>query len=364
MKFIHSADIHLDSPFTLASPAEARARRTELRAAFSSAVLFAKTEGCELFLIAGDLFDDNFVTKDTVEHVYREIAGFPACQFVIAPGNHDYYYPKSPYALTSAPSNLHIFTASELSYIDLADTNVRVYGYAFTADTMTDSPLAGFEVHDRSKINILIAHGDVASSASLYCPLRESELEKSGFDYVALGHIHKTSGVKYAGRTAYAYPGCLEGRGFDETGYKGALYGEIGKDSLSVKPIRFSKRRYEIACVDVTAAATLTGAADKILEACAGYGEDTALRLILEGVTAPSFSAEETVLRSLLPKPYYLEVQDKTLPLYRSELLGADGTLVGEFYRKLEDKLASDDEKIRTTAQTALKYGLKALLKQ
>lgn len=67
MKFLHCADIHLDSPFSLALPADAGKRRTELRSDFSSAVLYAKTEGCKLFLIAGDLFDDDFVTKDTMK---------------------------------------------------------------------------------------------------------------------------------------------------------------------------------------------------------------------------------------------------------------------------------------------------------
>lgn len=361
MKFLHCADIHLDSPFTLTSPTEAGKRRTELRSDFCSAVLFAKTEGCELFIISGDLFDDAFVTKDTMEMLVREFAAFPSCTFVIAPGNHDYYYDRSPYALTAWPENVHIFTSPEITYIDLPGTDVRVYGYGFASDTLSFSPLAGFHVQDEAKLNLLAAHADLGVPLSPYAPLMESDLGKSGLSYAALGHIHKVSDVKYAGKTAFAYSGCLEGRGFDETGYKGALFGEITKEALSVRPIRFCKRRYEVKTMDITGAATLSGVADKIVSACADYGDDTALRLILEGVTTPDFSADSTSLRALLPRPYHLELKDNTLPLYQAETLKNEGTLIGAFYRGLEPKLVSDDPRTRATAHLALKYGLKAL---
>ena len=109
MKFIHCADIHLDAPFSLLSPSDAGKRRTELRSDFSGAVLYAKTEGCKLFIIAGDLFDDEFVTKDTMEMLVHEFSAFPSCHFVIAPGNHDPYTERSPYKLTEWPENVHIF---------------------------------------------------------------------------------------------------------------------------------------------------------------------------------------------------------------------------------------------------------------
>ena len=119
MKFIHCADIHLDAPFSLLSPSDAGKRRTELRSDFSGAVLYAKTEGCKLFIIAGDLFDDEFVTKDTMEMLVHEFSAFPSCHFVIAPGNHDPYTERSPYKLTEWPENVHIFTSPEISYFDI-----------------------------------------------------------------------------------------------------------------------------------------------------------------------------------------------------------------------------------------------------
>lgn len=363
MKFLHCADIHLDSPFSLALPADAGKRRTELRSDFSSAVLYAKTEGCKLFLIAGDLFDDDFVTKDTMEMLVHEFSAFPSCQFVISPGNHDPFCERSPYKLTEWPENVHIFESPEMGYFDIPESDVRVWGYAFTSDTLTSPPLAGFHIPEDSdgKINILLAHADLGAPLSPYAPLSEKELEKSGFAYAALGHIHKASGIQYAGKTPYAYPGCIEGRGFDETGYKGALVGELTKETFELRAVRFCKRRYEICTAEITGATSLAGLADKLVKLCGEYGNDTALRLVLEGVTPPDFAVDPTAIRTLLPNPYELEIKDNTLPLYGAEILKKEGTLVGAFYRKLEPAITSEDPSERETAILALKYGLKAL---
>lgn len=361
MKFLHCADLHLDSPFTLSTPEESRRRRTELRSDFSSLVLLAKSEGCRLFFISGDLFDDKTVTKDTCELLCREFSLFPECRFFISPGNHDPYCEKSPYSLMNLPGNVHVFTSEGIEYVDVPEQNVRVYGCAFTSDTKTTSPLAGFCVGNTSLINILVIHGDVGTPLSNYCPISDRDIALSGFDYVALGHIHKASGVKYAGKVPYAYPGCLEGRGFDETGYKGVLLGDVSKDGIDTKSVRISKRRYEIVSCDVTGAADIASVAEKIVNACSSFGEDTVLRLVLEGVTTPTFYADCGAVRRLVPKPCHIELKDKTLPLYNAEYLERDGTLVGEFYRRLEPKLVGDDPDEREAATLALKLGLQAL---
>ena len=361
MKFIHCADIHLDSAFTLSNPTEASRRRNELRSAFSSLVLYARSEGCTMFFISGDLFDDKTVTKDTFEMLEREMSSFPSCHFFISPGNHDPYGEKSPYSYITMPENVHIFTSPQMEYFDLPDIGVRVYGYAFTSETKTDSPLEGFKAENPNLINILVCHGDVGNTLSNYCPIYESDISSSGLDYVALGHIHKGTGLKYAGKVPYAYPGCVVGRSFDETGDKGAFIGDISKDGLSLKAIKLSGRKYEIASCDITGASGITDVTNRIIEACAKFGEDTALRLILEGVTYPEFVYTEKEIRNIVPRPFYLEVRDNTLPLYNQEYLKKDNTVIGEFYRKIESRLVSEDLSEREIAKLALKYGLKAL---
>lgn len=361
MKFIHCADVHLDSAFTLTNPAEAGRRRNELRAAFSSLVLYAKSEGCKLFFISGDLFDDKTVTKDTFEMLEREMSSLPDCHFFISPGNHDPYNDRSPYKMFNLPENVHIFTQPDMGYFDVPEYNVRVYGYAFTSETKTDSPLEGFKVDNPELINILVCHGDVGNSLSNYCPIYEADIASSGLDYVALGHIHKGLGLKYAGKVPFAYPGCVLGRSFDETGSKGAFIGEISKESVELKSIKLSGRKYEVASCDITGASNVASVAEKITSAVTGFGDDTALRLVLEGITYPEFSYSETEIRSLVQRPFYLEIKDNTLPLYNQDYLRNDNTIIGEFFRNIEPKLTSEDLDERETARLALKIGLKAL---
>ncbi len=361
MKFIHCADLHLDSVFSLSSHTQAKARRAELRSDFSALIEYAKKEECELFIISGDLFDDTSITKDTSEMLIREISSFPGCRFVITPGNHDPYHSGSPYALLDFPENVHIFKNENIEYVEYPEINTRVYGYAFTSETMIKSPLSGFCAKEDGMINILAAHADLLSPISPYCPMSENEIKSSKMDYVALGHVHKASELKYAGKTAYAYCGCIEGRGFDETGYKGAFLGEITKESLELKTVKISKKRFEIVKCDITGAVSFKDASKIISENCAPYGSDTALRIVLEGMTSDEFSVDENEVRQIVSKPYYVEIKDNTLPLLDAGYLEKDNTITGAFYRRLLPKIKSENEKERENAILALKYGLKAI---
>ena len=72
MKFLHTADIHLDTPFSMLDPEKAEQHRNELRSTFASLVLYAKAQKVDLFLIAGDLFNNSFVTRETLSFLRRE----------------------------------------------------------------------------------------------------------------------------------------------------------------------------------------------------------------------------------------------------------------------------------------------------
>jgi len=361
LKIIHTGDIHLDSPFTSLNPLEAEKRRNALRSAFSSIILYARTEKCDLFLICGDLFDGDCVTKDTAQAICKEMASVPECTFIITPANHDPYCEGSPYKLISFPDNVHIFSSPELSYIDLPQLGARVYGSAYLSDTKdayttTDAPLL-----DGTKINILMHHGSLDAPASPQSPISKKQIEEGGFDYVALGHIHKGSEIAKAGQTYYAYCGCIEGRDFGECGYKGAIAGEIEKGKVNLHHVRFSMKRYEVIECDVTGSANLDDCIDAIAEKCACFGDDTLLRIELCGIVSESFSADEDRIREAVSKPSYLEIKDSTLALLNISKLEDDKSLAGEFYRSLKPKLESDDPEEKKTASLALKYGLRAI---
>ncbi len=361
MKIIHTGDIHLDSSFTSQDVIEAQKRRNALRSAFSSLLLYARTERVDLFLICGDLFDDECVTKDTLTSITSQMADIEGCTFIITPGNHDPYSDSSPYKLMEFPKNVYIFSRPELSYIDIDGTNVRVYGSAYLSDTKDEFTSEALPILDSQKINILMHHGDIGVKGSPYNNLGASIIERSGFDYIALGHVHKGSEISKLGGTLYAYCGCLEGRDFGECGYKGAIVGSIEKGSFDLRHVRFSSKRYEIEKADVTGSDNFTDILPSIIEKCSIYGNDTLLRIEFSGVVSENFIIDEALLKSSLHGISYIEIKDKTLPMLNMKSLKEDKTLAGEFYRALEEKLFSDDEEEKGTASMALKYGLRAI---
>ena len=361
MKIIHTGDIHLDSPFTSLNPIEAEKRRNALRSAFSSLILYTKTEKVDLVLICGDLFDDECVTIDTCTSLCKEMASVPDCSFIIIPGNHDPYKENSPYNLISFPENVYVFKSPDITKVEIGNTGVCVYGSAYFSDTKEGYSMAKAPLIDKSKINILMHHGDLDISSSPYSPISLHQIEESGFDYIALANIHKGTEIKKAGNTFYAYCGCVEGRDFGECGYKGAIVGEIEKGNINLRHVKFSSKRYEIESFDVTGCESFSDCITEIVEKCGTYAQDTLLRVEIFGVVSESFSTDVSTLRAILSKPSYLEIKDKTVPLLNMKNLKEDKTLAGEFYRTLEEKLFSSNEEEKHIASEALKYGLRAI---
>lgn len=367
VKILHTADVHLDSPFTLEDVSRSQARRSELRAAFASMMSYIATAGVKLCLIAGDLFEYEYATKETVAFLINEFEKNFGCEFVIAPGNHDPYTESSVYAKTEFPRNVHIFKSEQMSKFEFPELDCDVYGYAFTSSFMERNPMIGVKPDDPERINILCAHADTASPISKYCPMTERDIFDSGFDYIALGHIHNSAGIMREGNTTYAYSGCLEGRDYGESGYKGAITGSISKDGdgavVNLRGLRFSTRRYADERLNITGAAEIAEVAEALRDLAFrhSYGDDTLLRVTLEGNVAPSLSLSKEALRVYLPALYSFEMIDRTMPLFDSEKLENDPTIKGALYQQLRPRLSQGTTEEREIAAMALRYALGAL---
>ena len=365
-KIIHTGDIHLDAPFSLSDVQKARMRKNELRETFENLILFAKNEEADLMVLSGDIFDGDFVTKETVAFLQEQFAGVPDCRFVIAPGNHDPISGKSPYQKVVFPENVYIFREETISCFSFPEIGVDVYGYAFTGSSYEKNPLAQPLNPDKNKINILAAHADVGGK-SRYCPLSVSDIANSGFDYVALGHIHKGGELKTAGKTYYAYCGCPEGRSFDECGIKGAFFADMSKTAgkLSAKFVfkRFGKRRYEKICLDITGIASQEALIARVRDVIQEerFGSDVLLRVRLTGRISAEANIRAEKLTAEMLGVFFLETEDVTLPLLDYENLKTDISIRGAFFRELLPLLESENEEERRTAAQALRYGLAAL---
>lgn len=230
-KIVHAADFHLDSAFGGLPTEKARERRRESRELTGRLARLVLEEKAEVLLLSGDLFDGERVFPETLEQLGDVLASLP-CPVFIAPGNHDPYTAISPYALRRWPENVHIFRSEELEAVVLPDLNCVVHGAAFTSRGRTDQVLAGFAAPRDGRTHLLCLHGDVGAPGSAYGPVLREQLAASGLHYAALGHIHQYSGVQRDGNTCWAYPGCPEGRGFDELGDKGVLSGTADREGV------------------------------------------------------------------------------------------------------------------------------------
>ncbi|MBE6538094.1 MAG: hypothetical protein E7671_01340 [Ruminococcaceae bacterium] len=366
IKIFHFADLHLDSPFAGGDIKRSEEGRKRLRDVFLRMMRHVRETGYDIVLIPGDLFEDGYVTNETANMLRSELASLE-CPVFISPGNHDPYHRASPYACISFTDNVHVFSSESVEKVDIGKLGVSVYGYAFTDSLYRSSPLAGVAT-EPDKINLLCAHTEINTPLTPYAPMSFSDIESAGFTYAALGHVHKAPDHFTTDGCACAYSGFGEGRAFDEIGKGGALSVTIfetgEKAKISIEKLSFSSYSFEILPITLMGARSDAEVADIIENTLpgTGFGKNTALRIVLEGVTDGDYRPNVTELRKRFANALdYLEIKDKTSPEGSYALLRKDSTLKGEFYRALEDKLTSGDERERAVAVTALRIGIAAL---
>ncbi len=348
IKIIHGADFHLDSPFSGLTPERAAQRRGEQRELLDALARLALEKRADLVLLSGDLLDSEHVYRETAQALRSALCSLP-CPVFIAPGNHDFYGPRSVWSTLDWPDNVHIFDAPE--WVDLPGCSL--WGRAFTDAHQEACPLEGLSIPDDGKLHIACLHGDVGGTGG-YGPISVMDIAASGLDYLALGHVHQGSGLQRAGNTFWAYPGCPEGRGFDELGDKGVLYVEAEPGNVTARFIPLAKRRYEIVSVDITGAADALSA---VRSALPNHPENLICRLVLTGEgPSPDLAALD---RALSPAFYGLTLIDRTrLPRSLWERRGEDA-LTGLFLRAMWDKCQTQPDD--PVCQLAARYGLAAL---
>lgn len=357
VRILHAADLHLDSAFAALTPEQARLRRGESRELVEKLVDYANDHGVEILLLAGDLLDGEAVYAQTARELSKALGRFRGRVF-IAPGNHDPYTPGSAYAVTLWPENVHIFKSAAMERVALPQYGCVVYGAAFTSAEETAAGLTDFNAWEEDAadtVRLGILHGDVGAVGSPYRPLAAADIAKSGLDYLALGHVHRRDGLHTAGSVTYGYSGCLEGRGFDETGDKGFLLGEVSRGSVAMRFVPFARRRYQNLEVDVTG----RDAAEAVLEALPPRTEDDLYRITVVG----EGSGELTALEETLGERFYaVELRDRRTVQRDLWARCGEDSLRGLFLQEMKRRLdgaESDDE--RRKIELAVRFGVDAL---
>ena len=355
LKFIHAADFHLDSAFAALPPGGAAERRRELRELPGRLAEAVRRSGADLVLLAGDLLDAQRVYSETEEALHGALAAMEVPVF-LAPGNHDFYGPESPYARGNWPENVHIFRTGEMERVPLPELGVCVYGAAFTAPTRETGPLHGFTAPEDGLLPIGVLHGELAPT-SLYGPVTREDIAASGLAYLALGHVHKRTEPLRFGRTTVAWPGCPEGRGFDELGEKGFYAGVLQEDGqAALRFVPLGQHRYWVLPVDVTG----RDAAGAVEAALPEGAERDLLRILLRG---ESSGLDLGALRErLAPRCGFLELRDETALPQDLWQRAEEDSLRGLFLREMRGRLAAaETERQRRTVLLAARFGLAAL---
>ncbi len=365
IKILHCADMHFDTPFTELSHIQAEKRKEELKETFSKMIALAKEENVLLFLISGDLFDNDRVRKSTLEYLVRKFQEIPHIHVFISPGNHDPYHTKSFYHIVRWPDNVHIFKEG-IDKICFPEQELCVYGAAFSQAHQKSSLLKNFRVEDPNKINIMVLHGDVVSAGqeSEYNPIAIEEIRKSGLDYLALGHRHRYSGIEKEGDTFWSYSGNPEGRGFDETGSKGVLIGEVGKDWCDLEFREICKRKYFEVGIDISNARTYEEVIHAIRKGLSDHQIDENLyKIRLVGEVEEDFRIYPKILEDNLSKEFFfIKIRDFTQVKVDYHALADIFSLKGIFVREMMKKIEKEtEEEKKKVLEEALKIGIHAL---
>lgn len=330
MKILHSADWHLDAPLTGKSEEQARFLRAALLKVPQQIVDTAKAEGCDLLLLAGDLFDGEH-TRESLKALMEALES-AAMPVFIAPGNHDFCRPNSPYITENWPDNVHIFKKPVIESVHLPQLGCTIYGAGYEA---MDCPglLKNFSVTDAPGLHIGILHSDPTQPATPYAPMTMLQLRQSGLDYLALGHIHKSGSLR-SGDTICAWPGCPMGKGYDETGEKGVLLVELDETVAvqfrTLDTPRFYDETLEAGIDPVSSAVTLLPP----------LATTDCYRITFTGYSSP---IDLAAVAAAFPHIPYLELRDRTLP--ETDLwsgLGED-TLEGLYFQLLHDGIENTE---------------------
>lgn len=361
MKIIHCADIHLGSKLETNLEGDARRlRKAELLDSYSNMVEYAVHNQVDAIIIAGDLFDTARVSATVLNIVRQSIINNPQIDFYYLKGNHD---ANDCLALESEEcQNLHLFRDTWTSYNLGENDKINLCGVEL--NDSNSSTVYNSLILDPGQINIVIMHGQNANSASKDKTeiINLNALKNKAIDYLALGHIHSHIEGELDSRGTYCYPGCLEGRGFDECGQHGFIMLDIDEESMSFerKWVNWGTRQLYESRIDVSECdgtfSCLNVVKNKLNENPAD-NKDLVKAILVGEISAETEFDMEYIQHELSGNYFFIKVVDKTRIKADINKYMKDVSLKGEFIRMV----LSDDSIDEDTKAEIIKTGLAAL---
>lgn len=344
MKIIHTADIHLG-----ASPDPeynwSKERKEEIWDTFRSLIQKVGEENADLLLIAGDLFHRQPL-KSELKEVNDLFLQIPHTRVVLMAGNHDYMKKDSYYRDFTWNENVTFFGSQKLERVYLKKIRTYVYGLSYESDEIQNALYDTCAPGKEAGFHILLAHG----GDEKHIPIQFSKLASAGFDYVALGHIHKPRTFE----RGMAYAGTLEPVDRNDFGSHGYMKVILTEGDSHIQFVPFAKRSYIPLEICVNENMTQSELEAVVREDIRQNGEENMYHLSLVGVREPDL---EYNTNRLLQQGQIVRVEDYTEPALDMELLHQqyDGTIIEAYIEQFPTEPEGMELK-------ALQYGIQALL--
>lgn len=360
---LHLADLHLGWEPSL--PEIQEARRIERDARLSRAVDLAIARGVDAVIIAGDLFETHRPKPALVQRVRQELTRLVESGIlpVTVPGNHDEIsYHDSVYREHAAawPGVLVTNPTFDLAAsLEVRGERLHLYSLAYTGGvTPTERPLAGFQRTAAAGYHIAVLHGSVEfHGGDRSLPIDKEALIAAGFDYVALGHIHRYQLFGPSERPL-VYAGMIDGKGFDDPGT--GMYTLVTLSGGGCEIERIDAQARPVATLRVDAGA-FASASDLLAHLRSAIDPEAISRVVVTGSPAYPFTPEE--LRSALAgEAHFLQVDDESegfAPEFLQSIAG-ERTIRGSFAQRML-RLMEEKPAERTLIARALALGLEAL---
>ncbi|MFT5394146.1 MAG: exonuclease SbcD, partial [Gammaproteobacteria bacterium] len=239
-RFIHTADVHLDSPLVGLSAYGDEAAdvvRQASRVALVALVDLALDREVDFMVVAGDLFDGSwpdagtghFFTQQMVRLQRQDIPAY------VLRGNHD---AQSKFTKSlNWPDNVHTFKSNKPHTFAVKGLDVALHGQSFATPAVTDNIAIDYPAAVPGHYNIGVLHTALEGNAqhAPYAPCTLGQLQAFGYDYWALGHVHEYSCLSTAPHVVY--PGNLQGRNIRETGPKGAVLVDVAENATTLEQV-------------------------------------------------------------------------------------------------------------------------------
>jgi DNA repair protein SbcD/Mre11 len=371
IRFIHTADIHLDTSLSsVGFPSRLGSRKREaIRGTFRHILEEARSQNVDFVLIAGDLFEHERVTPDTVEFLKQQFASLSPIPIFITPGNHDPYIHGSPYLEEAWPGNVTLFTDEAFRFVELPDIGIRVAGFGFNRTHLDRHVFLELPVLEAGLSNIVIAHGSdidrIPTGKSQHGPFVIDEIAGKNVQYCALGHYHQQHQViNPIDLTQCWYSGIPEGRGWDEEGKCGYIVGEIAEDGVHVETYACNQYPLQTIEIDCGGFSSREQVFDAILQHKQSlFDSSTILRIRLCGTADPKLELLLPEMEERLAgEAFHITWEDQTEPEIDFEAMAKERTLRGRVVRTLNSRIAAASEEEKIPLERARLYGVQALL--